>query len=110
MGYQVQVSLPYPNIGTTGDILIDRYVIGPSAVPLRCKNPQGAYTSGSILRCSASSQAANGEALEFTRFWADPTPRSGVKIRRSDSLDDLPSEAYLYDFGMFFGADCTPPV
>jgi hypothetical protein len=74
--------------------------------PFRCGNPDGVYTSGSILKCSVTAPRNDGVGRTYDAWWAsESNPVSAFSIW----LDGyVPNGFYAYDVAMFFGQDCTP--
>ncbi|KAF7540540.1 hypothetical protein G7Z17_g12162 [Cylindrodendrum hubeiense] len=75
----------------------------PSAAPLLCSNPDGQYTRGSLLRCTATGHGASGQSYTYDHFTYDPTTQLWAI-----GLEGVTSNGkYSYDIGIFFGgADC----
>ncbi|KAL2129753.1 hypothetical protein VTI74DRAFT_7343 [Chaetomium olivicolor] len=73
---------------------------------LTCSNPDGTYTSGSILKCDAMKQWSTGPA-HYTIFRTSSSSSATIQYPWSIVGAVAPSTAqYDYDVAMYFNNDC----
>jgi hypothetical protein len=96
--YQVYLPGPFDN----QNFRVIRVTTAP-ANPLTCFNPDGQYTSGSVLKCSGSGAWSSGLKTYNTLAWSSSGSTAAWQIR----LDGYQSgTSTAYDVAMFFGSDC----
>ncbi|KAK5655771.1 hypothetical protein OQA88_5309 [Cercophora sp. LCS_1] len=103
-GYHVHAPAPFE--GQT--IRVIRFVaaVPQGAYPLLCSNPDGQYTSGSLIECALTAPSNDGVERIYNSFQAHPSSPAGTWSVRLTG--EAPSAGYYdYDVGMFFGNDCA---
>lgn len=101
-GYEVYTPPPFDSQTTR----VIRFTDGPVDYPLRCSNPNGVYTTGSVLKCEVIVPWSDGVVRKYSTF----TSNIGSPIGAWTILLDghARTGAYNYDLGMFFSYDCNP--
>jgi hypothetical protein len=100
-GYEVYPPPPFDN----QQLRVLRFTNAAVQYPLICSNPDGVYTTGSVLKCAVSAPWADGVTRRYSLFNAPNSSPAGAWSIMNEAY--VRAGSYNYDVGMFFGDDCT---
>ncbi|KAH7634578.1 hypothetical protein B0T09DRAFT_353219 [Sordaria sp. MPI-SDFR-AT-0083] len=98
-GYEVYAPPPFNN----QNLRPLRFTNMPVDYPVVCSNPDGVYTSGSVLKCEVSAPWADGVMRKYSLFNSGvSSPVGAWSIMREDYVRP---GSYNFDVAMFYGGN-----
>ncbi|KAK7425089.1 hypothetical protein QQX98_000003 [Neonectria punicea] len=103
-GKQIYLTAPY----TTQAIRVIRFTTAPvTNGAVLCSTPSGEYTSGSVIKCTATGVDTSGTRF-YDQFAASLSAAVGPWQMMAQGYTS--TSYYNYEMGMFYGSDCRSQV
>ncbi|KAK7431827.1 hypothetical protein QQZ08_001445 [Neonectria magnoliae] len=103
-GKQLYLPSPY----TTQVLRVVRFTTAPvTNGAVLCSTPSGEYTSGSVVKCTATGVDTSGTRF-YDRFAASVSAAVGPWQMMAQTSSSV--SYYNYEMGMFYGSDCRSQV